>query len=154
MYYLMIVGLMGVLPVASVLIEHFVNHADLVLLTGKWFVFWAGGIRLLLAGVRQIANPAFTAKTIFEIADPAAGKVVTELGFANVAMGLVGTASILRPDWVLPVAVVTGLYYGLAGIKHIFNANRNRIETWATASDLWTFAVLAAYAALTLWRGA
>ena len=153
MYYLMIVLLMGVLPIASVLIEQAAGHGDWIALVGRWFVFWAGGIRLLLAGIRQIANPAFTAKTIFEIEDRDASKIVVELGFANLAMGLVSVASIVRPDWVLPAAVVTGLYYGLAGFRHIANTGRNRIETWATLSDLWIFVVLAGYAAATLMRG-
>lgn len=153
MYYLMIVLLMGVLPIASVLIEQAVGHGDWIALIGRWFVFWAGGIRLLLAGVRQIANPAFTARTIFEIDDAGASKVVVELGFANFAMGLVSVASIVRPDWVLPAAIVTGLYYGLAGVRHIANTGRNRIETWATLSDLWIFVVLVAYAVATLVRG-
>lgn len=150
MYYAMIVLLMGALPIASIVIERLIDNADLVLLVGKWFVFWACGIRLLIAGARQVANPAFTADTIFGIADKNAGKIVTELGFANLAIGLVSTASIVRPDWVLPAANVAGLYYGLAGLKHVFSAGRNSIENWATASDLGIFAVLALYVALTL----
>jgi len=153
MYYAMIVMLMGVLPLGSMLVEHAAGNADWLALVGRWFVFWAGGVRLLLAGGRQVLNPAFTAKTIFEIADPDAGRIVTELGFANLAMGLVSAASIVRPGWVLPAAIVTGLYYGFAGVRHLFNTHRNRIENWATASDLWVFVVLAAYAVLTLWRG-
>jgi hypothetical protein len=36
-------------------------------LVGKWFVFWAAvGVRLGLAGLRQILQPSFTA----EICDP------------------------------------------------------------------------------------
>ena len=50
---------MGVLPIVSILIEFFVPHSshDLLFRIGKWFVFWSIGIRLMLAGVRQIANP-------------------------------------------------------------------------------------------------
>ncbi len=150
MYYAMIVLLMGVLPIASIVVERLIDNADLAVLLGKWFVFWACGVRLLLAGVRQIANPTFTADTIFGIADKDAGKIVSELGFANVAIGVLSVASIARPDWVLPAAIVAGLYYGLAGVKHVFNASRNRIENWATASDLGIFVVLAIYVALTL----
>lgn len=150
MYYAMIILLMGVLPVASIIIERLLDHADLVMLIGKWFVFWACGVRLLIAGIRQMLNPEFTARTIFDIPDKGAARVVIELGFANAAMGLVSVASILRPDWVLPAAIVGGLYYGLAGIKHVFNAGRNRIETWATVSDLGIFVALAIYVAFTL----
>src|SRR6478609_6215113 len=101
MYWLMIVGLMGVLPIGSVLLEWLfldggggpAGPAGLVALIGKWFVFWAIGVRLFLAGLRQIADPAFTAKTIFRIEDPKALIVVQELGFANMALGLLGIAS-------------------------------------------------------------
>ena len=30
-------------------------------LVGKWFVFWAVGARLFIAGIRQVIQPAFTA---------------------------------------------------------------------------------------------
>jgi hypothetical protein len=48
------------------LVEALVTHAplDLWLLLGRWFVFWAVGVRLLTAGIRQIAQPRFTAETI------------------------------------------------------------------------------------------
>jgi hypothetical protein len=154
MYYATIILLMAVLPIISIAVEHVVAPtADLVLIAGHWFVFWAAGVRLTLAGGRQIINPAFTAKTIFEIADPAVNKVVTELGFANLSLGLVSLASILRPDWVLPAALIAGLYYGLAGAKHVVNGQRNRVETWAMVSDLVIFLVFAAYAIATLLRG-
>jgi hypothetical protein len=153
MYYAMIVLLMGVLPAISIVVEHLIAPAaDLVVLAGRWFVFWAGGVRLGLAGVRQIANPAFTAKSIFEIEDAGANVIVQELGFANVAMGLLSLASIARPGWVLPAAIVTGLYYGLAGAMHVLKAGRNRTETWAMVSDLLMFAVLGGYAVIALVR--
>ena len=150
MYYTMIILLMGVLPIGSIIIERLVDNADLIVLVGKWFVFWACGIGLLIAGGRQVINPEFTARTIFDIADKGAAKIVIELGFANLAIGLLSAASIIRPGWVLPAAIVAGLYYGLAGIKHVFNAGRNRTETWATVLDLGIFVVLAIYVAFTL----
>jgi hypothetical protein len=154
MYFASIVLLMAVLPLASILLEHLlVSGSDTVVLIGRWFVFWAGGARLAIAGLRQIGQPSYTARTIFEIADPAAGKVVVELGFANLALGVVSLCSIVRADWVLPAAVVAGLYYGLAGIRHVMNAGRNRIETWATVSDLLVALVFASYVVLALLRG-
>ncbi len=154
MYYAIIILLLAVLPLASIAIEHVVAPgSDLLVLAGRWFVFWAGGVRLALAGIRQIAQPSYTARTIFEIADPGAEKIVTELGFGNLALGLVSLASIARPDWVLPAAIIAGLYYGLAGAKHVMNTGRNRIETWATVSDLLIFLVFAAYAVTALLRG-
>ena len=122
-------------------------------LVGKWFVFWASGVRLLLAGLRQAASPAFTAKTIFEIDEPKAFAVVRELGFANIAMGLLGVSVLLRPDWLLPAAIATGLYYLFAGALHVLQPTRNRIETWAMVSDLGIFLVLAIVAVLRLAGG-
>ena len=60
MYLAVVVSLMGVFPLASVVAEAALQHggADLTLLAGKWFVFWAVGARLILAGLRQILNPA------------------------------------------------------------------------------------------------
>jgi hypothetical protein len=146
MYLLMVLGLMLVLPIASVVIEAVAaGPSDLFWLIGKWFVFWAAGIRLLLAGVRQIAQPAFTAKTIFESTDPATQKVVQELGFANTAIGIVSVLSLIRPGFVLPAAIAAAIFYGLAGLKHIGNPGKNRLETVATLSDLWIFAVLAIF---------
>ncbi len=149
----MIILLMGVLPVASIVIEHAIANADWLFLIGRWFVFWASGLRLLIAGVRQMANPAFTARDIFEIETPGTEKIVIELGFANTAMGVLSIASIIRPDFVLPAAIVTGLYYGLAGGLHLRSPHRNARENWAMASDLWVFVVLAAYVVARLIRG-
>jgi hypothetical protein len=146
MYYGMIAALMVALPIASILIESMLpGAAPLVHLVGKWFAFWAVGVRLLLAGSRQIFNPAFTAETIFETRDPGALKIVPELGFANAALGMTALLTLLFPAWLLPVAVCGGLFFGMAGVKHIFNTHRNRMENVAMASDLWIAAVMAIY---------
>jgi hypothetical protein len=89
MYFAFVVFLMFVLPVVSTAVEAlwFNGSHGLMFLVGKWFVFWTVGLRLLLAGIRQVAMPRFTAESIFEIKDPAANAVVREVGFANLAMG-------------------------------------------------------------------
>ncbi|MET0743678.1 MAG: hypothetical protein ABWY78_09935 [Microvirga sp.] len=155
MYGWMIVGLMGVLPIGSILAEWLLfpggaGAAALVPLVGKWFVFWAAGVRLFLAGLRQIADPAFTAQTIFRIADPGAGVIVQELGFANVAIGILGIVSFLHGAWIVPAALAGCVFLGLAGGRHVLNANRTRTETIALVSDLWIAAVLAAFLVATL----
>jgi hypothetical protein len=55
--------LMIVFPVASIIAEAVLaeGRADLILLFGKWFVFWAVGIRLLVTAFRQITNPGAVA---------------------------------------------------------------------------------------------
>jgi len=149
MYLAAIVLLMGVLPIVSILIEFFVPHSshDLLFLIGKWFVFWSVGIRLMLAGVRQIANPTFTADAIFGVKEKGALTIVQELGFGNLSIGLLAALALIRPDWIVPAAITGGFFYGLAGLKHLLKGDRNAIEDIAMISDLFIFVVLARYLA-------
>ena len=49
MYLVIVTLLMLVLPVGSIAAEYFSGGAaPLMLLVGKWFVFWSVGVRLLL----------------------------------------------------------------------------------------------------------
>jgi len=138
---------MLVLPVCSILAEVLIfrNSANLLLLVGKWFVFWAVGARLFLAGFRQAIQPRFTAETILGIKGDAPLHVVQELGFANISIGVIGLISIFSGVWVMPAATAGFLFYGFAGIRHVVQRNRNPLENTAMASDLFIFVVLAAY---------
>jgi hypothetical protein len=118
---------------------------DLMWLVGKWFTFWAVGVRLFLAGVTQTFRPQFTAQSIFEIKDQAALGIVREVGFGNLAIGALGLASLARPEWIVPAALVGCIFYGLAGIGHIFRKGRNLKEQIALLSDLAVFLLLAAF---------
>jgi len=150
MYLAIVVLLMAVLPIGSIVAEIALGHggADPLFLIGKWFVFWSVGARLGLAGVRQIVNPNFTADTIFGLKDKGALIIVQELGFANLSIGLLGVLSILNRNWIVPAAIVGGLFYGLAGIKHLLKGDRNATETIAMVSDLFIFAALGSYLAI------
>jgi hypothetical protein len=156
MYLAVIILLMGVFPALSVLIECSILHtgADLLFLIGKWFVFWGVGVRLMLAGLRQIANPTFTADVIFGVKEKAALTLVQELGFANLSIGLFGVLVLVRSEWIVPAAITGGLFYGLAGMKHVIKGDRNRTENIAMVSDLWIFLVLAGYLAGLMLRSA
>ncbi|HEY4203244.1 MAG TPA: DUF6790 family protein [Devosiaceae bacterium] len=145
MYNVMIAGLMFILPIASIIAEMTTPGASLIILIGKWFVFWAVGLRLLTAGIKQLVQPGFTAKTIFEIEDPAAGKIVSELGISNLAMGVIGLLSLYFQNWVMPVAIYGVIFYGLAAVRHLGNKTRNATENVATISDAWVAIVLAVY---------
>jgi hypothetical protein len=147
MYLAMIILLMGAFPALSVIIECCILHssADPALLIGKWFVFWGVGVRLMLAGLRQIANPTFTADAIFGVKEKAALTIVQELGFANVSIGLLGLLALVRTEWIVPAAITGGLFYGLAGAMHLIKGKRNRTENIAMVSDLWIFLVLAGF---------
>jgi hypothetical protein len=70
---------------------------------------------------------------------------VSELGYANVSMGLVGMLSLLSQAWVTPAGLAGGLFLGLAGIKHAMNAERSTKENVAMTTDLLVASVVAVY---------
>ena len=153
MYFLVIAIFMLILPVLSIAAEFSWLHtsSDLIELMGKWFAFWGVGMRLGIAGVRQAFNPAFTAQDVFEIDDPRVFPIVRELGFANLALGLLGLLAVF-PHWTTPAALAGGLFFALAGWKHVTAKDRNLTRTVAMASDLFIALVLAAYLGLSLFR--
>jgi hypothetical protein len=150
-YLLTVLLLLLIVPAASVLAEALLcGGNDLMWLVGKWFTFWACGVRLLIAGIRQTVQPAFTASEIFKLDDPGAHPIVREIGFGNLAMGALALASLAVPGWVVPAAIVGGLYYGLAGFGHVLNKDRNAKEQVALVFDLWIFLLLAVFVATRL----
>lgn len=153
MYFVVIALFMLILPSACVAAEYAWLHTsnDLVTLTGKWFAFWGVGMRLGIAGMRQAFNPAFTAHDIFEIEDEKAHQIVRELGFANLALALLGLLA-LFPGWAAPAALAGGVFFGLAGWKHVSAGKRNLTRTVAMISDLFIATVLLGFLVLTLLR--
>lgn len=148
MYFFIVAALMFALPAVSVVAE--MTGAGVALsaaLVCKWYVFWAVGLRLFLAGVRQVAQPAYTAHQILGLKGNESLIVVRELGFANLAIGMLGIASLVVPSWRMAGAFVGGIFYGLAGIQHIFQAHRNPLENVAMLTDLFAAALLLGSAA-------
>jgi hypothetical protein len=147
MYVVTVLLLCVVLPVGSAVVDHETAHAAApwLALAGKWFVFWSGGVRLVLAGGRQLIQPRFTSKEIFGIASDDPLPLVQELGVANLAAGIAATASIAFPSFVLPMAIVGAIFYGAAGIRHLRDAHRNANQNLAMATDLLVGAVLVVY---------
>ena len=143
MYYIVVATLMLAFPVLSVAVEaaRFSTAIDSILI-GKWFVFWSVGWRLLLAGVRQIAQPEYTAREILGLQSAESWTVVRELGFGNLALGIVGVFSLWLPSWQLAAALAGGLFYAFAGINHVLQKHRNRLENVAMVSDLFVGLIL------------
>ena len=147
MYLITVLLLMAVLPICSIGWEHFFHDSSvpLTLLMGKWFVFWAAGVRLFSAGLRQFFQPRFTSEKIFGLRSDDALPIVRELGVANFATGVVGIASLGKPNFVLPVAIIAAIFYGVAGIHHVAQSHRSRNENIAMISDLFVFLILVTY---------
>jgi hypothetical protein len=135
-----------ILPVASGSIALAVNHGDPISTYGTWFLFWGVGTRLLVAGLSQILRPGFTVQNILGEPNAGATQIAQELGFANLSIGVGAIAASFVPGWNIPVAIVGGLFFGLAGFRHLPKRHQNAKETVATCTDLLMFAAMAIYA--------
>lgn len=150
-YFIVVSLLTFIVPLAAFITEHVVNNAILSFeLFGKWFIFSAVGLRLFLAGIRQIAKPGFTAREIFHIESAESWPVIRELGFANLCFGLVGIISLFRADWRIVSSFASGMYYALAGILHISSKSMGANEKFALWTDLIIFVLLAIYFILSI----
>jgi hypothetical protein len=145
MYFIFVALFMFVLPAISVVAEEVLRGGDLILLVGKWFVFWGVGVRLFIAGLRQVAQPRFTAEDIFQVKDKGALAIVREVGFANLSMGTLGLLTLPKPSFLVAAAIVGGLYYGLAGAGHAVRRAINATEWTALVTDLFMFFLLAGF---------
>jgi hypothetical protein len=136
-----------VLPVVSIVVETLSGGggAPGAWVIGRWFVFWGVGVRLALAGLRQVTQPRYTAETILGLESEESHIVVRELGIANMAIGAVGLGSLVARGWVLPAAIAGTIFYGLAGVNHVAHGVRTRNESIAMVSDLFIAAVLLAF---------
>lgn len=144
-YIIGVSALTFVLPALSLCIEHFVVRRPFSFMAfGRWFIFYAVGIRLFLAGIRQTFKPAFTAKAIFHMEGTESYPVIRELGFANLCFGLIGLVSLFLPGWRIVSAFGSGLYYGLAGVLHAARRVTGVNERFALYTDLIIFGFLAA----------
>jgi hypothetical protein len=145
MYLIVVLLLMFVLPVGTTWYDYQHTGASLPLLIGKWFVFWSAGVRLVIAGFWQYFQPQFTLTEIFGIRSAEARPLVRELGAVNLATGLVGLLSLHWPAFLVPTAIIAGIFYGAAGIEHALRKNRSLNETAAMVSDLFVSAALAVF---------
>jgi hypothetical protein len=148
MYVAVVIALMFLFPLVSivaqiVLSDHgALSAASALGIIAKWYVFWAVGVRLSLAGIRQIVQPGYTAQTILGLNGSDSLILVRELGFANAAIGAAGMGTLFAPSWVPPLAMVGAIFYGLAGINHCFHKNRNGLQNVALVSDLFAGLIL------------
>lgn len=152
MYIYIVVALLFVLPAVCTLFEIMLGASDIIAIAGKWLVFWAVGIRLFAAGLKQASDPSFTAQSIFGLSDERSYPIVREVGFGNLSMGTLGILSLVMPSWTVPAALVGGLYYLLAGWGHMARKERNSLEQTALITDFLAGGLLLAFVAASLLR--
>lgn len=146
LYYLSALLLIIILPLICTALDYY-NDTRQILINCyfRWFIFSAVGLRLFSAGLRQALNPAFTAKEIFHIETPDSHPIVRELGFANICFGILAIVSAFIPEWRLASASASGLYFGLAGMLHVFKKRSTPNETFAMWTDFLNFGILLIY---------
>lgn len=136
---------MLILPIVSIAQDLLSGTAQPMASIGTWFVYWGVGWRLVAAGVFQLFRPSFTARNIFEIEDPNAHKLVYEIGFGNLAIGITAIASLYFPERIPAAALAGAIFYLLAGVQHVRNHPTTAPEIAAMVSDLGIAAILIVY---------
>lgn len=145
-YIISVSVLTFVLPTIGFCADFFATGTALTFnLFSKWFIFSAVGLRLFLAGIKQVKNPEFTAKQIFHLDGTESFPILRELGFANICFGLVAIISLFKPEWRIVSAFASGLYYGIAGVQHGLQKTSGVNEKFALWTDLIIFVLLLAY---------
>lgn len=142
--------LLLVFPIGCLAVDALVFNdgaSALMALVGKWFTFWAVGVRLLVAGLTQLVRPHITAKTVFGAKGSPAHALVREVGCANLAFGTLGVASLTMSSWIVPAALAGGFYYGLTTLGRLIRGHKSDGEQVVLAMDLFVFAVLGVFVA-------
>ncbi|MBS1496133.1 MAG: hypothetical protein JSU03_14345 [Bacteroidetes bacterium] len=145
-YAISVSALTFLIPLIGIIAEYYSSNVRLNIgLLGKWFIFSAVGLRLFLAGIKQVFNPEFTAKQIFNLDNPDCFPILRELGFANICFGIVAIISLFKPDWRIVSAFASGLYFGIAGLQHAIKKESGINEKFALWTDLFIFIILLIY---------
>jgi hypothetical protein len=109
-YLISVILFMLVLPAIFIALDPSLSDRHISrLLAGKWIIFWAIGVRLFIAGIRQALNPSFTAQKIFRISGTDSFPVIRELGFANICIGMFAMLSLWHPEWRTPAGLLLDL---------------------------------------------
>jgi hypothetical protein len=146
-YTLFTLCLMVIFPILFAVLELTIRpgHTSLLEAFGRWFVFWGVGVRLFVAGIRQIIAPALTSEGILGIKGKAVWQIVRELGFTNLGIGLVAIASFWVPNWTYAAALAGGIFLTFAGIEHIRKKQRTFDESVAMITDLFVGVIALVY---------
>ena len=133
-----------IMPLTAISVEVLVIDPSprLAAIALKWFIFCGIGLRLGMAGIKQIITPQFTAREIFKIQDEGILPIIRELGLANLCFSVIAIISLFIPTFRIPAGIAGGLYFGLAGLLHITKPKDSKNEIFALVSDISIFLVI------------
>lgn len=131
--------LIFLLPLISVMIEHveIQTPADWRLL-GKWFVFWAFGLRLFTSGIKQASNPSLPTKRY----DNQVFELTRSLGIVNICLGVGGILSLINETWRPVIAILGCLFFGLNSIRSLTGSLISGSQKLNALSDVLSFVIL------------
>lgn len=167
MYFVFVIATTLVLPIGFTWLDFQLSTSpyfgstpaqvtELFYFLGKWYVFWAGGVRLFLSGFGQTLGVRLTRKRQVEIESAPSEQIAQGVGFAKLLIGLLCIATeiaISAPGQLYAIifpaaAVVAGLFYALSGLQHIRMHKRNARQALAMVTDLLVSSVLAVFLVL------
>lgn len=130
-----LLALTVLLPLVSVAVARVsVPESALLPLVGRWFVFWAAGLRLFLDGAGQLFRRR------------AAG-FRPEAAVAALAIGATGLMAVHRTHWTPAAAMAGGIFLGGLALVRLAQGGRSRAATAGAAGDLFAAAMLGVYLA-------
>jgi hypothetical protein len=145
-YFVMSVGFALLLPASSALAEHIVDNARINWnLPAKWLIFWGVGIRLFTAGLKQASTPEHMAIQILKLRTRESFVVIRELGFAKIALGIMGILSVLNDNWRMLAAIASMIFFGFSALQHSIRKPGCSKECIALLYDAFITVCLAIY---------
>ena len=140
------IALITVLPITATWLESRVDETPPTWpIYWKWFIFWSVGFRLFFKGVRLASTPRVTGLSLLSFSNRESYLLLLELGFANMALGVMGILSVINDQW-RPIAAIAGaIYFGLSDLLRLLKKPAGRHEKVALAYNLLAFAGLVGY---------
>lgn len=139
-------SVMVVIPVICIIREIMINKGKkkslgLGAACSKWFVFWMIGFSALATGVMQVFVPDYTAGLLG--VETSGMIIISELGFANIAMGLFALISLGKKELRRPAALTYGFYILGCTLLHITRLNEMGTgELISLGADVWMIIVV------------
>lgn len=142
-YIIISISFLCILPLASVVAEMKLEETTLHwILFGKWFLFWASGIRLFIAGIWRVSDPEYIAIKVFRININENYAMIRELGIANIALGCMGILSLINEHWRLLAAITSAIFFGLMALQDFSRKSDTFNEYIVLVYDSTVFIVL------------
>ena len=116
----------------------------LMLIVGKWMVFFAVGTRFLWIGGRQLLRPRASSAREFGVIHEDAARIMRTLALANLSFGLLGLVSLFNAEWIVPAALLGAFYYGFLAAHDFATKGKNLNGYLSTGSNAFVCLVLAA----------